>query len=302
MHRFEADTLIVHAPAKLNLFLKVLGKREDGFHEIETVMQTIDLYDTLLFQKRDDSQVTLKVRQVNPFSAKNRQAQEDIPSDENNLVMQAVKLLQGKNEQNTGVDITLVKRIPSQAGLGGGSSDAASTINGLNQLWDLGLGLDERCQLAAQLGSDIPFFVTESPLGTCTGRGEQIQSQKSRKLHFVLVKPHSGLSTAAVYSNCAASTFSQSAKDVIKGLHMTNIASVESSLFYNSLEEPARRLNLDVQQTLERLEQQPFVKTMMSGSGTTCFGLCRSRKQSLHLAQKLKSMDIARVYVAQSRV
>ncbi len=302
MHRFEADSLIAHAPAKLNLFLKVLGKREDGFHEIETVMQTIDLCDTLLFQKRDDPQVTLSVRQVSPFSAKSQSVREEIPCDENNLVMKAVRLLQDRNEQNFGVDITLVKRIPSEAGLGGGSSDAATTINGLNQLWNLNLDLEERCELAARLGSDIPFFVTGSPLGICTGRGEKIRSVSPQKLYFVLVKPHSGLSTAEVYANCASSTFSQSAKDVVKGLHMANRASVKSALFYNSLEEPARRLNLDVQQTLERLEQQPFVKTMMSGSGTTCFGLCRSRRQSLHLAKKLQSIETARVYVAQSRV
>lgn len=298
MYRFEADTLVAHAPAKLNLFLKVAGKREDGYHEIETVMQTIDLYDTLLFRQREDSHISLEVQQIVPGAG----AREDIPCDENNLVMQAAKLLQEKGGRNRGADITLIKRIPSQAGLGGGSSDAASTINGLNRLWELNLSLAERCQLAAQLGSDIPFFVTESPLASCSGKGERVEAEKPRKLHFVLVKPYSGLSTADVYANCAPSTFSQSAKDVVKSLHKSNLSGVESVLFYNSLEEPARRLNQEVEQTLERLEQQPFLRTMMSGSGTACFGLCRSRRQSFYLAQKLHSMDFARVYVAQSRV
>ncbi len=302
MHCFDSEFLITDAPAKLNLFLKVLGKREDGFHEIETVMQMIDLHDTLKFQKRDDSQVTLNVRQVQPLFAGIQRIKEEIPCDENNLVIKAVNLLREETGCQLGVDITLIKRIPSQAGLGGGSSDAASTINGLNRFWNLGLCLADRCRLAARLGSDIPFFVAESPLGICTGRGEAIQPEASRKLHFVLVKPHSGLSTAAVYSNCVSSTFLQSAKDVVKGLHIANIASVKSSLFYNSLEEPARRLNLDVQQTLKQLEQQPFVNTMMSGSGTACFGLCRSRRQSFHLARKLGGMDIGSVFVAQSRV
>ncbi len=302
MHCFDSEFLITNAPAKLNLFLKVLGKREDGFHEIETVMQMIDLHDTLKFQKRDDSQVTLNVREVQPLFAGTQRIREEIPRDENNLVIKAVNLLREETGCQLGVDITLIKRIPSQAGLGGGSSDAASTINGLNRFWNLELSLADRCRLAGRLGSDIPFFVAESPLGICTGRGEAIQPKASRKLHFVLVKPHSGLSTAAVYSNCASSTFSQSAKDVVKGLHIANIASVKSSLFYNSLEEPARRLNLDVQQTLKQLEQQPFVNTMMSGSGTACFGLCRSRRQSFHLARKLGGMDIGSVFVAQSRV
>ena len=298
MYRFEADTLVAYAPAKLNLFLKVAGKRADGYHEIETVLQTIDLFDTLSFRQREDSQVSLEVRQTEPGTGNH----EVIPSDEKNLVVQAVKLLQEKGGRDRGVDITLIKRIPSQAGLGGGSSDAASTINALNRLWNLNLTLAERCQLAARLGSDIPFFVTESPLASCSGKGEQVEAEKSRKMHFVVVKPHSGLSTAKVYANCVSSAFSQTAKDVIKSLHKTNLSDVESGLFYNSLEEPARRLNQDVERTLERLEQQPFLKTMMSGSGTACFGLCRSRRQAFYLAQKLHSMDFARVYVAQSRV
>ncbi len=298
MYRFEADTLVAYAPAKLNLFLKVAGKRADGYHEIETVMQAIDLYDTLSFRQREDSRVSLKVLLTEPGAG----SHEAVPSDENNLVMQAVKLLQEKSGQNGGLDITLIKRIPSQAGLGGGSSDAASTINALNRLWNLNLTLAERCQLAAQLGSDIPFFVTESPLASCSGKGERVEAEKSRKLHFVVVKPYSGLSTAEVYANCASSTFSHSAKDVAKSLHKPNLSDVESGLFYNSLEEPARELNQDVEQTLERLEQQPFLRTMMSGSGTACFGLCRSRRQAFCLAKKLQSMDFARVYVAQSRV
>ena len=301
MHHSASESLTVDAHAKLNLFLKVLGKREDGFHEIETVMQLIDLHDTLRFRKRDDAEITLNVRQVMPVNGHLSQ-REDIPCDEKNLVVQAAMLLRKHTDIEAGVDITLLKRIPSQAGLGGGSSDAAATINALNQLWKLGINEAGRCQLAAQLGSDIPFFVANTGLGICTGRGETIQSVPSRKMHYVLVKPHSGLSTAEVYSNCAASTFSQSAKDSIKDLHKANIQAVESSLFYNSLEEPARRLNREVQQVLQRLEQQPFLSTMMSGSGTACFGLCRSRKQSIQLARKLRGMAIGRVYVTQSRM
>lgn len=302
MYHSGDKSLTVHAHAKLNLFLKVLGKRDDGFHEIETVMQLIDLHDTLSFRRRDDSRITLNVRQVMPVSPASEVKQEDIPCDEKNLVVQAAMLLRSHTGIEHGVDITLLKRIPSQAGLGGGSSDAATTFNALNQLWELGLSVSDRCQLAAQLGSDIPFFVTGARMGICTGRGETIQPIASRKMYYVLVKPLSGLSAAEVYANCAPSTFSQSAKDSLKGLHEPNIQTVESSLFYNSLERPARRLNLDVQHVLEQLEHEPFVSTMMSGSGTTCFGLCRSRRQSFQLARKLRGTAIGNVYVAQSGV
>ena len=146
------------APAKLNLFLRVVRRRDDGFHDLETVMTAINLFDTLQFESCDTSEISLRVVMS---SSRNSQSSpvEAIPTGPDNLVLRAACLLREYAGATQGARITLIKRIPSAAGMGGGSSDAAATLAGLNRFWNLMRTRAELLDLAAQLGSDVGFFL-----------------------------------------------------------------------------------------------------------------------------------------------
>ncbi|HCS55005.1 4-(cytidine 5'-diphospho)-2-C-methyl-D-erythritol kinase [Rubinisphaera sp.] len=297
MHTGFESPLVLQAPAKLNLFLKILGKRSDGFHEIETLMQTLDLHDTLRFLPSSSGKISLEIEHVSPHQA----AREVLPTDHRNLIVRAALLLKERTNCLEGVDILLRKRIPSQAGLGGGSSDAATTLLALNQLWKLQLSPQELIQMAAELGSDIPFFVSRQSLAVGYGRGEQLHTVPGKPISYVLVKPDSGLSTAEVYANCKVSPFPHSSKELLNALHGSDLSRVKYHL-HNSLQEPAEQLNEDVQTVLSAMQQQNFLATMMSGSGTACFGICRNRREANFAAAKLQGLSVGTVIVAHSRV
>jgi len=176
----------IKTPAKINLLLHVKGKREDGYHDIVTVMQAIDLYDELLIEKADN----LELICTSP----------DIPSDEKNLVYKAAVKLREFTGINEGARISLKKNIPVAAGLGGGSSDAAAALSGLNRLWGLGLTVETLCGLGREIGSDIPFFLG-GPTAAGYGRGDElIRLSNETDYWYLLVNPGIMISTAWVYS------------------------------------------------------------------------------------------------------
>ncbi|MFL6546160.1 MAG: 4-(cytidine 5'-diphospho)-2-C-methyl-D-erythritol kinase, partial [Candidatus Udaeobacter sp.] len=181
----SARTIVRSAPAKVNLFLELLAKRADGFHEIETLMVAVSLADTLTVMSAADLSLTC--------------SDPTLPVGDSNLVVKAAKVLQGKTGCTSGATIHLEKRIPAEAGLAGGSSDAAATLLALNELWDLQLANESLCTIAADIGSDVAFFLN-LPSAWCTGRGEVVTPvQSPAELHFVLVCPPFGISTPAVY-------------------------------------------------------------------------------------------------------
>src|SRR5438045_8162621 len=155
----RADKLVVRAPAKVNLFLEVLSKRPDGYHEIATLMVAIRLMDTLVFKEEPD----LRLGCNRP----------DLSTGPDNLVLRAARLLQKRTACTRGAHIRLVKRIPMAAGLAGGSTDAAATLAGLDRLWQVGKSAGELAALSSEIGSDIPFFF-RTPAAWCTGRGEVV--------------------------------------------------------------------------------------------------------------------------------
>ncbi len=169
----KPNRVSVCAPAKINLHLEIMGKRSDGFHELETVMSTIDLCDRLEFAARSDEEIHLQLEF--PFITDDDTA---LPTDDRNLVVRALKLLRERSESSSfaplGCDVRLSKRIPSEAGLGGASSDAAATLRAGNQLWQLGFFKAQLMELAAELGSDVPFFI-DGGTAVCRGRGELIE-------------------------------------------------------------------------------------------------------------------------------
>src|SRR5438477_7604267 len=166
-----ADGLVVRAPAKVNLFLEVLGKRPDGYHDLATLMVAVSLFDTL--EIKEDPSATITLDLVPPAEAPGAEDRPALTPGPDNLVWRAADLLRRHAGHPRGARLRLRKRIPLAAGLAGGSSDAAATLLGLNRLWRLGLTDAELARLGAELGSDVAFFL-HGPAAWCTGRGEVI--------------------------------------------------------------------------------------------------------------------------------
>lgn len=264
------------APAKINLFLEVLGKRPDGFHAIETVMLAVDLLDELTLDADPSGQVSLTCDQP------------DLPTGADNLVIKAARLLQQRTACSIGAAIGLTKRIPWSAGLGGGSSDAASALAGLNELWRLGLSPDELKTIGAELGSDVPFFFAV-PAALCTGRGEVIEPVLVGKaFDLVLAKPPVGLDTGAVYREFARrpNADCRGANEVMAALADGNLETLGRCL-HNRLQEPAVRLCPAVADLLTRFQALGVAGSMMSGSGSCVFALCRDPREAQQVAVQL---------------
>ena len=213
------------AAAKVNLALEVLGKRADGYHELATVMQTIDLADRLVLEDADELALTTTSAQV--------------PADGGNLALRAVAALREAAKVDRGVRIVLDKRIPVAAGLGGGSSDAAAVLLGLNRLWNLRWSFARLGEVAETLGMDVPFFL-KGGVALGTGRGERLTAMTGMPLALVLVNPGTPLSTAAVYGRMTPPMYSSGARarTMADALRTRKPARVAASL-YNGLEAAA---------------------------------------------------------------
>jgi 4-diphosphocytidyl-2-C-methyl-D-erythritol kinase len=293
----QGSSLVVRTPAKLNLFLDVLGKRPDGYHELETLMVSIGLFDTLRFEANDSGGLELSLDPASPGIP--REMLPLLPLDGRNLILKAAQLLRDVTGCQQGVKIRLAKVIPLQAGLGGGSSDAAAALVGLNAFWKLGLTSQELHPLAARLGSDVNFFLDSAPLAICRGRGEQIEPiELGRPLHFVLVKPPGGLSTGAVFSQLKIDR-PRGCDSICRAIGAGQIGAIGTAL-HNSLEVPSRELSEEVASTLAALRRVSSVGQLMTGSGSSCFALCAHRGQTAQAARQLRSFSRGQVYVVQT--
>jgi 4-diphosphocytidyl-2-C-methyl-D-erythritol kinase len=285
------DTVRVWTPAKVNLFLEVLRRRPDGFHDLATLMVAVGLYDTLEFQPSSTGFVRLTC---------------DVPDlsvGPDNLVVRAAELMRRTFGVDSGLNVHLRKRIPMAAGLAGGSSDAAATLAGLNRLWRLGCSASRLSELGAELGSDVSFFFHE-PAGWCTGRGEVVTPVRpGRPLHLVLACPPVGLSTAAVFRALRLPAAPLDGAGVREALRSGDLDRLVAGL-HNRLEEPAFELSHAVRRLRERLAEFHPPGVLMSGSGSTVFALCRGPSEALRLARGLSSSRIegglARVCVVRS--
>src|SRR5438105_5682461 len=187
----HADAVVVWAPAKVNLYLEVLAKRADGYHEIATLMVAVSLFDTLEFKEEASGDLALRCSDPN------------LSTGPDNLIRRAAEGLRRRTGCARGASIRLQKRIPKAAGLAGGSTDAAATLAGLNRLWRLGLKDAELAEVGAEIGSDVPFFFA-TPAAWCTGRGEKVQPvQLGQPLFLALACPAIGLAPADVYRGVA---------------------------------------------------------------------------------------------------
>ena len=257
------------ARAKINLTLDILKLREDGYHEVEMIMQTIGLADEVeLSRIKSGIEFTMDTSQIT--------GGENIPSDEKNLAYRAVWAVQEYCKKNLGVKIHLVKKIPAAAGLGGGSADAAAVIRGMNWLYDLNLSVDELCMIGEKIGSDVPFCVVEGTY-LARGRGEILYEMPPFKNYaVVLVKPNFEIATAWAYK-----TFDALDADKInhpptyKILEFFRARDFDTAFknFANVLEPVAEKVFSDLENYKAKMIQAGAKVAMMSGSGPTLFAL-----------------------------
>lgn len=268
------------AKAKINLTLDVLYKRPDGYHEVEMVMQTVDLSDHLLFEERGDSEITLSCGV--PY----------IPLDHRNLAYKAAALLREKLGLKKGIHISIEKNIPVAAGLAGGSSDGAATLRGLNRMWRLGLSLDELALIGAELGSDVPFCVYGGT-AIARGRGEIIERLPSAApLWVVLVKPPIAVSTADVYGNLNARQISShpNTHAMVQALQTGDVEQIVNSLG-NVLENVTFAMYPEVEKLKQQMVKFGAMGALMSGSGPTVFALADRESRANRIYNALRGFS-----------
>lgn len=296
----------VLAPAKLNLFFEVLARRADGFHEIESLMVPISLCDTLYCQANPSDAVTLTCNWAEGLLAGHHFTGDDgsslfeeLPSDQRNLALRAALLLRERAASTQGAKLQLIKRIPSAAGLGGGSSDAAAVLVACNKLWQLGWSTEQLATLGAELGSDVPFFLYRSA-AVCRGRGERVEPIVGLKTwHLVVVRPPAGLSTATVYDKCRPAEKPAQVEPLIEKLRMGAVPGL-NPLLVNRLTEPATQLSPWVDRLLKEFAGSNCWAWGMSGSGTSCYGICPSAKVARRLARQMRDRGLGYAVAAQS--
>jgi len=279
------------APAKINLYLEVLGKRADGYHEIETMMQTVSLCDEILLREREEGVV---VRCSHP----------DVPEGEGNLAWRAASLLIEKFAPRRGVEIEINKRIPVGGGLGGGSSDAAAVIKGLNEMWRLGLETDEMLEIAQKIGSDVPFFLYGGT-AVCRGRGEIVEPIGSDvEMWFVLIDTGIACSTGEVYDTLdkiELTTRGDGIKIMVQSCYAGQLADIGRGMF-NRLEEAAFHLHSSLRRAKEVLKSLGFLGVVLCGSGGCFAGLARGREAAEELAREVVERHLGRVSVVSNRI
>ena len=254
--------LALSAAAKVNLALEVIGRRDDGYHEVATVMQAVDLSDKLVLE---DAEV-LELRTT----------ASGVPTDGTNLALKAAVTLREMAGVSRGVRITLDKRIPVAAGLGGGSADAAAVLVGLNRLWGLGWSASRLADAAVKLGMDVPFFL-RGGAAMGTGRGERLEPLAASAMALVLVNPGVAASTAEIYGGVEAGMYSDGARarGMVTALRSRQPGRVAAALG-NTLERVASARYREVDQMEAALLAAGALGAAMSGSGLTVFGIARS--------------------------
>jgi 4-diphosphocytidyl-2-C-methyl-D-erythritol kinase len=271
------DGVVVAAPAKLNLFLEVLRRRPDGYHDLESLMVAVDLFDTLEARAAAGGGLVLT---CDPPG---------LPVGPGNLVFRAAEAVRAyAGRPDLGAVLRLTKRVPTQAGLGGGSADAAVAVLALDHIWKLALTRDELAGIAAGIGSDVGFFLSP-PAAWCTGRGEVVAPEPvGRPLDFVLVCPPAGLATADVYRRLEVPA-SPRAGDAARAAVRAGDPQAVGRALFNRLEGPAFVLSPLVDRVRSRLAGLAPCGALMSGSGSAVFAPCRSRAEATRVAAAFRA-------------
>jgi 4-diphosphocytidyl-2-C-methyl-D-erythritol kinase len=291
------NKLVLNSHAKLNLYLEVLNKRKDSYHNIKTLFERIDLSDTIILTVRRDK--LIKIICSNPL----------VPEDNSNLCYRSARLLQESFNETCGLDIEIIKRIPVGAGLGGGSSNAASVLLGLNKLWGLKLKRQELCSFARKLGADVAFFLYDTAFAIGEGLGDEIKPlklQRVKPLWHILVVPKIVVRTEFVYRKW----------DELKNFGLTkprydvNIltlalrkrdTSLICEILFNSLEQVSMKLYPEIKRIKQKLAKLGLRSILMSGSGPAVFGIVSSRKEAVSLSRQLEKQESSwRIFVTRT--
>lgn len=268
--------LVLSSPSKVNLFFRIIAKRSDGFHEIASLYQAIGLYDTIYFTHSDTLRVSC--------------SDSSLSCDDSNLVTKAARLFKAKTGIDPAVHIHLMKNIPVQAGLGGGSGNAATTLWGLNELYGRTASEKDLEIWSRDLGSDVPFFFSRGS-AYCTGRGEKLEEVGPISLpsHVTIVKPKEGLSTPLVYKSCRIEEFPRrnpkmSLQSFLKG----------HGEYYNDLEIPSFAILPSLKEIKAMLASSGFSHVVMCGSGTAFFCIGQGVLTKTHAWQVIQAPFIWR--------
>lgn len=270
------------SPCKVNLLLNILGKRPDGFHELETLFHHVRVHDRLTFERLNKPGIELTCNHP------------ELPTDSGNLVYRAAAMFfQDAGIEGAGARIHLEKNVPLAAGLGGGSGNAAQTLIGLNELFGKPMLPEQLVGLAAALGSDVPFFLQDKPaLGV--GRGERVESLEPFDallgVYILLIHPGFGISTAWAYKNLARFPGALNgrpgrAAELVRVLRSGNLDGA-ATLFYNSLEAPCLEKFPILAMFQEFLRENGAAAALMSGSGSTTFALVRGERNAAALRDR----------------
>jgi 4-diphosphocytidyl-2-C-methyl-D-erythritol kinase len=243
-----SDRLRLSAPAKLNLFLHVVGRRADGYHLLQTVFQLLDFGDELEFEDAPDGTITLQSDYT------------EVPPEQN-LVVRAARLLALRHAPGRGTRIALGKRIPSGGGLGGGSSDAATTLLALNHLWGCGLGLDALAALGLELGADVPVFVRGRSCWA-EGVGERLAPLALPAHWYLVLWPRCAVNTAVIFAD----------RELTRNTPLTTMAAFFAGMCHNDCEPVVRQRYPEVDRALEWLSRHGTAR--MSGTGSCVFAAC----------------------------
>ena len=273
-----SQTVSVPSPAKVNLFLEVLRKREDGYHELETIFQEIDLCDEIV---------------VHPIESPHIEISTDspqVPTDSSNLAFRAALAFFKKTGISPGVHIRIIKRIPVAAGLGGGSSNAAATLKALEELFQISLDSDTLFSISRSLGADVPFFLKgKTALGR--GIGDLLKPlENSKKFFLLLLNPLFKVSTADVYQSLSLGlTQVNSDITLVEGALKQGDVARLGTLLFNRLEDVVLKRFPQLDRIKSRLKEWGALGTLLSGSGPTLFAMTRTRDEAIKLQEGIQA-------------
>lgn len=283
----SGTTLTRKAYAKINLGLDVIRRREDGYHEVKMIMQTVNLYDVLTFTKQEEPGIRVATDKA------------ELPGDESNLIYKAAKLLTDTYAISQGVSITLEKNIPMAAGMAGGSTDAAAVFRGMNELFGLGMTEEEMCSLAVKIGADVPYCI-QGGTALSEGIGEVLTKLPDAPDCFLLVaKPDIDVSTKYVYENLHANELQQHPD--IDGMRTAieegSLAGIVSRM-ENVLETVTVKKYSIIEEIKDFMKENGAANALMSGSGPTVFGIFEKEDAAKAAYERLKEANLAKqIYV-----
>ena len=281
------NSIVLKSYGKINLGLDVLRRREDGYHEVRMIMQTVGLYDLLTMKKIKDDKIQMTCNLT------------FLPTDERNLVYKAVKLMKDKYHIKDGVEINLNKRIPVAAGMAGGSSNCAAALKGMNQLFDLGLSIDELCEIGVTLGADVPYCIWGGT-ALSEGIGEKLSRVDAMPECYILIaKPGISVSTAFVYQNLNLSGLAKhpDIDGMLECLRKKDLKGICDRL-ENVLETVTIKEYPIIEEVKKHLMDQGAMGALMSGSGPTIFAIFQDKKTADNALKSLRSIeDIKQAYV-----